>query len=147
MQNQKKPKKPKPTIPLMELLAYNSTGPARMLLKKYGKEDATGYANLEEKLSNLYYESKDKIEIEKQFAQIHPHRDFILKYLSPPEVKTNVIVKEPLSACDGCGGDCGKKSNAEGDQTVLTPRVNTDFLIASVAIVGIVGLVIYSTRK
>lgn len=139
----------------MELLAYNSSIPARKILKKYGKADATGYKDLQIRLQQLYLEVPDKIELEKQLAEIHPHKDLILKYLSPtPPVDTKVIVKEPMSACEG-NPDCGcnkKMSSAEGNTATMTadlikPAVNTDLLISSVAIVAIVGLVIYSLKK
>lgn len=141
-------KKPKPTIPLMELLAFNSSIPARKLLRKYGKEDAIGYKDLQLKLEDLYSSLQDKLELEKELAEIHPHKDFILKYLTPEPAITKITVAEPQSACEG-KPDCDcKKSSAEG---IVAPEplkpFNTDFLISSVAIVAIVGLVIYSTKK
>jgi len=152
-QRQPQNPKPKPTIPIMELLAYNSSVPARRILKKYGKDDATGFKDLQIRLENLYKEVQDKVELEKQLVEIHPHKDLILKYLSPtPPVDTKIIVKEPTSACEGnpnCG--CNKKmSNAEGlvvPSELIKTGVNTDLLISSVAIVAIVGLVIYSLKK
>lgn len=152
-QRQTQKPKPKPTIPIMELLAYNSSVPARQILKKYGKADATGYKDLQIRLENLYKETIDKIQLEKELVDIHPHKELILRYLSPtPPVDTKVIVKEPTSACEGnpnCG--CNKKmSSAEGlvvQPELIKTGVNTDLLISSVAIVAIVGLVIYSLKK
>ncbi len=129
-------KKKKQTVPMMELLAYNSTDSARALLKKHGAEDAHGYLDLQHKLSDLYAGAKDKLEIEKSFAEIHPHKDFILKHLSPPPVKTKVIIGEPLSALEG-------EKQPEIKQGLSS---NDKFLISTVAIVGIVALVIYTKK-
>ena len=131
-----KHKKQKPTIPLLELLAINATGPARLLLKKHGKQDADGYEDLQYKLAELYDSEKDKLAIEKEFAEIHPHKEFILKYLTP---QTTITIPEPTSACDGNEN----KLQVEG----LKPEVNNNnFLISAVAIVGIVSLTIYASR-
>jgi len=134
---QQKKKAPKPTVPLMELLAYNATKPARLLLKKYGEEDATSYEDLKGKLDRLYKNQPDKITIEKELAEIHPHKDFILKYLCPPPPVTKVIVNEKLSSAEGI-------KVAEEKKLTLTP--DDKFLIAAISIVGIVGLVIYTKK-
>ncbi len=137
MQNTHSPKskkKPKPTVPLLELLACNATKGAREILKKHGASDATGYEDLQSKLADLYKKVEDKVELEKEFAEIHPHKEFILKYLSPPPAKTTITIPEPVSA-------------ATGEAPVITPITNnTDFLIAAISIVGIVGLVIHATK-
>jgi hypothetical protein len=133
----KNKKKPQTPIPMLELLAFNAIGPARQLLKKHGKEDASNEKDLQAKLENLHATSTDKLALEKEFAEIHPHKDFILKYLTPepaPAVKTTVTIPEAISA-------------AEGVPAGIEPlRVNTEFLISAVAIVAIAGLVIYSTK-
>ncbi len=136
-QQPKKVKKPKPTIPLLELLAKNSTAGSRALLKKYGFEDATGYDDLKLRLASMYNQAKDKIEIEKDFAEIHPHKELILKYLVPPVPPTKVIVPEPVAAADG----------------VTMPTVSNELtkddklLISALAIVGIVAMVIYTKKS
>ena len=146
MNNKPQAKLPKPAnISLMELFAINATGPSRQLLKKYGKADAKGYSDLQDKLSDLYASVKDKIEIEKAFAEIHPHKEFILKYLAPPKSETKIILPEPTASCEGnpkC--NCDKTSSAEG--VAMTAKFNPEILIASVSIVAIVGLVIYATK-
>lgn len=38
----------------------------------------------------MYAYSPKKIDIEKEFAEIHPHKDFILKYLAPKPVEKPV---------------------------------------------------------
>lgn len=124
---------------LLSVLANGSTDKARDLLKRHSGQDATNSQDLQVKLARVYALSPSKIEIEKEFAQIHPHKDFILKYLSPKaEVSTpvvdKVVVKEEVveqghapcgnprcTKCNeffNCGGNsscsCGKTSNACG---------------------------------
>jgi hypothetical protein len=140
MQKQKNQKTKPPTIPLLELLAYNSTVSAGNLLKKHNMPAAMGYNDLQAKLKELYESAKDPLAVEKEFASIHPHREFILKYLSPPPVETKVIIPEPRSSAEG-----SEKGFSLQDQLQLVKSNNV--LVASVAIVGIVGLVIYMSRK
>ena len=96
----------KPDITLMTLLAYEATSDARNLLKKYGFKDAKGYADLEQRLSELYVGTADKIQLEKDLANIHPHKKWFLKTIQPVEVKveTTVVPEEKSSNADGC--DC-----------------------------------------
>jgi hypothetical protein len=77
-QNQKKR-----DITLMTVLAYESTKEAQALLKKYGREPGKGYADLEVKLANLYFDTPDKVQLEKEMAQIHPHKKWILENTEP----------------------------------------------------------------
>lgn len=90
----------KKDISLLTLLANESTADSRKLLKKYGKEDSTDYEDLEKKLADLYFSSTDKIQLEKEMAQIHPHKKWLLKYETPKveikkeEPKVNIVVKE-----------------------------------------------------
>ena len=136
--NSQQNQKPKPKVDLMELLAYNATASARKLLLKYGKPDAKGYGDLQHKLNDLYKGETDKIAIEKDLAAIHPHREFILKYVAPP-VETKVILPEPTSA-----------ANAEDDKINVgntNPLQDQKFLISTVAIVAIVGIIVYATKN
>lgn len=127
----KQTNKLKKKITILGCLANESTGKSRKLLKKYGKADATNHGDLEMKLSQLYKETTDKKALEKEFAEIHPHRDFILKNYTPkPEVvavqskEVEVVVSEPVkevveapisvplmpeqkSNCSGGGCSCG----------------------------------------
>jgi hypothetical protein len=70
-------------ITLMTVLANEATGPSRKLLKQYGQPDAKNYQDLEIKLAELYFNTKDKVELEKQLAEIHPHKNWILKNVQP----------------------------------------------------------------
>jgi hypothetical protein len=79
----RKGKKKGQEISLITLLANTRTAQTRKLLEKYGKEDATCFEDLELKLAELYRDSDDKIQLEKELAEMHPHRSFILKNLAP----------------------------------------------------------------
>ena len=97
-------------ITLMTVLANEATGPSRKLLKKYGQPDAKNYQDLEVKLAQLYFNTKDKVELEKQLAAIHPHKNWILKNVQPvieeisnqeqvEEVKSNAIGDDMCPQC------------------------------------------------
>ncbi len=143
-QSQQKKRVPKPKIGIPELLAYNSIGPARKLLLKYGMPDAKDEVDLQKKLTELYTNAKDKVEIEKAFAEIHPHKDFILEYLSPvktemPPENIKPITPEPTHSAEG--------EKLTVDNKAVEIHKHNSVLIASVAIVAIVGLVIYMTKN
>lgn len=77
-----KNKKDKLEISLLTLLAHESTSGARKVLQKYGKKDAQNYTDLEKKLAELYFNSPDKkLDIEKDLAEIHPHKKWLEKTL------------------------------------------------------------------
>jgi len=87
-------KKPKKEITLMTLLAGEATKEARELLKKYNRPNPTSYADLELKLAELYTSSTDKFGLEKEMAQIHPHKNWLLKRLEldkPKESNSEII--------------------------------------------------------
>jgi hypothetical protein len=68
-------------VPLLTLLAHESTSKSRKLLKKYGKPDAVNHIDLENRLANLYETSPDMGVIDKELAEIHPHTEFIINAL------------------------------------------------------------------
>ena len=67
-QTNRRRKTRKPDITLMTLLAYEATSDARKLLKKYNAKDARGYADLEQRLSELYVSTADKVQLEKDLS-------------------------------------------------------------------------------
>ena len=154
---------------LLSVLAYGSTDKSRELLKKHTGSDAMNTKDLEEKLARVYALSSDKIGIEKEFAEIHPHKDFILKYTKPkvelgalkpveetavkadiPTEVKNVIVHDGYSNCEGsatCNCNkmsnacgCGGSSSADGDNGYSSAFGGTVNTINNQAIV-VVGLV------
>lgn len=159
----------KKDITLMTLIANESTSDARKLLKKYGKDDANNYDELEVKLANLYFETDDKISLEKQLAHIHPHKKWLMKYIVPSveikkeEVKVDVT---PLEAkpknsvcscgntnCEGTSNYCGKTyskfSGQENEGTKKTSYNPMDYvgIIGMVAVVGALFFLLSKTQK
>ena len=119
---------------LLSVLTQGSTDGARNILKKYSGQDAKNLDELEMKLANMYSNSARKIDIEKDFADIHPHKEFILKYNQPKPIVVEKIVEAPkeikkevvlsTSNFDGhppCGNPncphCNKFFNCEGNPT------------------------------
>jgi len=159
----------KKDITLMTLLANESTADARNLLKKYNKADAINTGDLEVKLAELYYSAPDKLVLEKEMAEIHPHKKWLLKYVAPPMEQAKQDIKQIeegkdtiLSNADGgCG--CGnpncpynKKSNACGcshfDAVTPTPSspekqyTPMDYM-SIIGMFAVVGLTFYVITK
>lgn len=146
----------KQDITLMTLLANESTSDSRKLLKKYGVGDASNHKDLEVKLAELYFNTPDKIQMEKELASIHPHLKWILKYY--PQIKEEVKVEpsedeamktiksEIISNADG---DCGcNKSNFDSANMPNTQRlINPMEYIAFISVVGLIGLTFYAISK
>lgn len=80
---------------LLSVLANASTDKAKGLLKKHTGLNATDVKDLEIKLAKLYASSPAKIDLEKEFAEIHPHKEFILKY-NKPKIKVEPLQAEPI---------------------------------------------------
>lgn len=146
---------------LLSLLANEATSDSRKLLVKYNKPDAKNTRDLELKLADLYKNADDKIEMDREFCNIHPHKNFIVKYtkITQPS-ETNVIaphgvtltedkVKDILKSYinDGnfsnCEGNpncsCNKSSFAGYNESFGTPIANNTNTIA-LTIVGIVAI-------
>lgn len=156
---------------LLSVLAHASTNDARQLLLTNTGEKAVNKQDLEQKLAKMYAQSTHKVDLERQMAEIHPHRDFLLKYLKKVEVQPiqtqtpadtltkydvgvekTITIAEPVSQADGvsCGCNCCRgsvpkneiTSNAEGDTQVRERRTDTALVIGMVSIVAILGMVI-----
>jgi len=164
-------KKKKPQISLITLLAYQRTPQLRALLKKYGIEDAKNYSDLEVKIAQLYSNSDNKMEMEKEFAELHPHKSFILKHLAPKEktpeeVKEEMLkfAKEETSNCDGnpdckcnektsnacgCGGSYGVDGSQTGEKSKFDIKNPVHWIGPSVLLLtaSIVFYALYSNSK
>lgn len=153
---------------LLSALAYGSPEDSQNLVIKYGGEKAKDYEELEFKLAQIYSKTPDKLEIEKEFASIHPHSKFILKYLSPKKENNplepmsekiintsegsnlvkNILVHDGYENADGQQNHCqcckcNKSSNADGVSTTTEQKkINFDSLVlfGIIAIVGIVAI-------
>lgn len=84
----------KQEITLMTILANEAANESRHILKKYKKPNAANHADLEVKLAELYFEQPDKIQIEKDLAEIHPHKKWLVKSL-------NLVPKDEIN-CEKC---------------------------------------------
>jgi len=160
----------KSRVTLLGVISNGSTADARRLLKKYDYPDASDYDDLEYKLTTLYRSIDDKRALEKDLAEIHPHKDFILKYCPAPE-KTEMVAEKmevanmsPEKQMSNCscgnpycasnyGGGCSAietKSNACGcsgaDGSSNTPdNINNDkSLIISASMIGLFTIGIIS---
>ena len=112
---QREKKQPKKDITLMTLLAYEATADSRKLLKKYGKADAKSYGDLEVKLAELYFESPDKVQIEKEMAEIHPHKNWLLRNVAPKQDESSKEEEIKL-----------KEEKAEAPMVAPTPEIIQD---------------------
>jgi len=162
---------------LLSALAYGSPEDSQNLVIKYGGEKAKDYEELEYKLAQIYAKTPDKLEIEKEFASIHPHSKFILKYLSPKKeirplepmvektintsegsklVKNILVhdgyenadgVSEQTSNCQCCRCNCNKVSNADGISTVSNEKKMNFDSLVLFGIIAIVGIVSITKNK
>ena len=92
----------KKEVTLMTLLANEATSDSRKLLKEYQQADAISAADLEQKLANLYFGESDKVALEMKLANIHPHKNWLVRTLNlkPEQLKKlgtgSIIVDEQL---------------------------------------------------
>jgi hypothetical protein len=135
-------------ITLMTVLANEATGPSRKILKEYGSPDAKNYKDLEVKLAELYFNTQDKVALEKKLADIHPHKNWILKNVKPAieetskqelveEVKSNAIGDCMCPQCQNKPYSDKNFLNAEGHTTT---KVGIEGLIAPMMMLTVIGL-------
>ena len=98
----------KQEITLMTILANEADKESRHILKKYNKPNAQNHADLEVKLAELYFEQDDKLAIEKDLANIHPHKNWIVKTL-------DLIPKSEVK-CETCEEKNTKKETDSTDR-------------------------------
>jgi hypothetical protein len=139
-------------ITLMTLLANEATGHSRKILKKYKQPDAKNHKDLEVKLAELYFKADDKIALEKELAEIHPHRKWLMKYIEPTIVEKEVVKEitipaEIKSNADGNCPNCSTNKTSSFDGA--TPSFNSVMgIMGIIAVVGIVSLsIIHVTKK
>jgi hypothetical protein len=134
-------------ITLMTVLANEATGPSLKILKEYGMPDAKNYQDLEIKLAELYFNTKDKVALEKKLAAIHPHKNWILKNVQPvieatskqeliEEVKSNATGDCMCPRCQKIGNS--DFSNIEG--TTQTAKFDMSMLIVPTVLIAMVGI-------
>jgi hypothetical protein len=164
--NRQKRRGDRQDITLMTILANEATDGSRKLLKKYGKPDAKSHNDLEQKLAELYFNTQDKVQLEKEMAAIHPHRKWLEKYIEP-KVEVVETKVEKHSGADGsdCCESCRdkrlsnqsycpctmnrnweQKSNADG-VTETKQSYSAMELIAPIAVIGILTLGFVAVMK
>jgi hypothetical protein len=142
-------------ITLMTILANEATGPSRKILKEYGQPDAKNYQDLEIKLAELYFNTKDKVVLEKKLAEIHPHKNWILKNVQPviEEISKQVQVEEVKSNASGDNmcPQCQRQPftdrtffSAEGP---TTPKVGVEALIVPMMLFAMIGVTFVFVAK
>lgn len=114
---------------LLPLISRAATEDAIKLLQKHGQGNVENYKQLEQKLAALYSQSSDKSGLEKELAEIHPHKKWIQKTLQlevvkPDQAKTSsadsdeeeIKMRKKYSSCCGFSGACGTEGagNCEG---------------------------------
>ena len=161
---------------LLSTLANGATSDSRRLLIEKTGSDAKNTKDLADRLARLYASSDDKIEIEKLFAAMHPHKDFILKYSAPKkfEEKTTTTIAIPVDMnesqnahekqvhkmanlpdckCHECNmrilsNASGVDGSSSGAMTGGSHDKTHVYLIAgSLAIIAILGLVVIHKHK
>lgn len=153
-------------ISLMTLLANEATGESRKILKKYGEPDATDHEDLEVKLANLYFKTDDKRKLEKELSDIHPHKNWILKYSEPKieikkeEVKVEVKPEEKTEQksnangiCSGnyCCKECERMNGFNGTMYSSMNGTQTEqgkmAYIVMFGMVAVLGITMYAISK
>lgn len=147
---------------LISTLANGSTEQARELLKKHGREDAKNIEDLKVKLAKLYIESPDKIVVEKEFAEIHPHSEFLKKYITPkpekkeisvsvPEeqiIRPDVIDKKEIELQKVCACGCQNyHSGFDGIGTPKQPMISQADYVGMVGMLAVIGITFYVLAK
>jgi hypothetical protein len=149
---------------LLSALAYGSTDNAQKILLDSGEKKADSYEELEFKLAKLYSAATDKISLEKQFAEIHPHSKFILRYLCPPkkeeqkkEVREEDIQTDKTELAPPTIVEMSSNASGECQCAACQANVNSSFgvnnnskinlqMLCLVSIVAIVGLVVLNRK-
>lgn len=143
----------------MTLLANESPRESAAILSKYNKPKAKNHADLEVKLAELYYEQPDKVQFEKELAEIHPHKKWLMRTLNlVDEVKAKddaakkseeIVVKESCISSRCHDENCpihGNKStlftNFTGvDNNAKSESTSKDDTMKYVVVLGAIGIV------
>jgi hypothetical protein len=155
MQNSSKNKQYKT---LISVIANGSEAKAKEMLKRETGQSVYDTKELEYKISEMYANSKDKIEIEKKLYSIHPHKDFISKYykLENPPIEKELIVKTEDVDFSNCNGSvCQSCSSASGEDTKINKSKSLKIdnsivvlgLVTIVSVLSLVSLIIVYNKK
>jgi|SRR5690606_5686044 len=158
---------------LLPLLARTSSNAARQLIKKHGEQDAANPKDLEFKLANVYKNAErngDALLIEKELAEIHPHKDWLIRTLqlvpksqipTPEQLNVEQKKEEKKSSCEGgCQGcrfgDSKKQNNNDylnnimlqsSFDAITKSNTNKNNNMELIALVAITGIFLYVMHK
>ena len=106
-------------ISIQEYIAYNNRPMAQKMLLKYGLKPAKSPVEMEKKLIALTRDYKE--DALREFANIHPDKELILKYANKEEKKSK------FCGCSGFDGDdssfCGCSGFDGVKPTPITPSI------------------------
>lgn len=148
-------------ISIQEYIAYNNRPMAQKMLLKYGLKPAKSPVEMERKLIALTRDYKE--DALREFANIHPDKELILKYADREEKKSNACGCSGFDGDDssfcGCSGFDGVKpnpvpTNAPALETTPTPTpapTNGMFLknenLGVILIAGLLAVTIVALSK
>ncbi len=130
---------------LLKTITHGSTNEAIKLIKDKTGQDVKGYDDLEYKLAELYIKTPDKKELDKVLAELHPHKDFILKNLAPKKEEDKQIKEseekhieevKKVSSADGFES----LSSAAGEPTTIN-KDHTGLIMGIVGVIGVIGVI------
>lgn len=150
----------KKDISLMGVLANGNTAGCRKVLAKYGEPDAINHEDLEYKMAQLYRKSDDKIVLEKELAEIHPHKDFILNNLSKKEdvmpepdpvvieKSSGVIIEEANKQKTSCACGCSNAEGVTANSSSTPVRFDNNVVVLGVlGIITIFAMMVITTKR
>lgn len=151
-------------VSIMTTMAHEAPKPSLQLLAKYGIK-ATNPNDLEQKLTQLYFSSSDKREIEKFLAENHPHKKFLIQNLdlvpkSTITTEEKPIVEESKVETAQCHDpNCfihhpstaqtllrEKYSNASDDSQEKNYKLFSSQEMSLIALVAVVGITFYALK-
>ena len=148
-QRAKQPSIQKREITLATLLAYQAIPESLRLLQKYGQPKAANPDDLEDKLNELYDATPDKLSLERELAEIHPHKDWLLKHLLPSAIEPapqvmdveaqKIVVEDPKDTVKSSADGLDNTNKPISDRMILT---KTDYL-GFIGVIGAIGLSYY----
>ena len=114
-------------ISIQEYIAYNNRPMAQKMLVKYGLKPAKSPIEMERKLIALTRDYKE--EALREFANIHPDKELILKYADKEEKKSKFCGCSGFDGDDssfcGCSGFDGNTSTPVTTPAPITTPVTT----------------------
>lgn len=146
-------------ISIQEYIAYNNRPMAQKMLVKYGLKPAKSPVEMEKKLIALTRDYKE--DALKEFANMHPDKELILKYADREEKKSKFCGCSGFDGDDssfcGCSGFDGTTTTATATTTAPvttpTPAPNTNgvFLknenLGVILIAGLLAVTIVALSK